>query len=92
MTTTPYEPVKHTPVSVLAVAQDARFRKLFALAGRACDELQAHDPEIADVLQDALLDVAPEYVPPMDDNDELRAEWAELVLRESSIRRAVSRG
>lgn len=62
-------------IPTLAMTLDPRLRRLFALAGKTLHEGDTIDT--GDALYDALLTLAPEYVPP--EEDEHQAEWERLV-------------
>lgn len=70
-------------IPTLAMANDPRLRRLFALVGRILDGAgmtTALSPRLEDELQDVMLALAPEYLPPDDTDDEhLREQWDDLV-------------
>lgn len=72
MSDTPITP----SISTLAMVQDPRLRRMFALVGLAIDGGIA-DLDVEDRLLTSMFDLAPEYAPPFE--DDLRAEWAGLV-------------
>lgn len=72
--------------SVFAMVRDPRLRRLFALVGRALAD-QDLNPDVEDAFYAAMLDLAPEYLPPdelgsPDDDTPLVDDWQRMIRRE----------
>lgn len=66
-------------IPTLAMTSDRRLRRLFALVGIALDE-RIRDPDLEDELNDVMLDIAPEFMPPdATDDVALYDEWAVFI-------------
>ncbi len=63
-------------ISTLAMVRDPRLRRLFATCGLALDS-ESLEPLHHDLMLEVLLDIAPEYVPP--DEQEHYEGWREII-------------
>lgn len=71
-------------IPTLAMAQDRRLRRLFALVGFALADGTLADPDLEDAIERILLDLAPEYLPPDDwaahpDDSDMARQWQGLI-------------
>lgn len=66
-------------IPTLQMAQEPRLRRLFAIIGDALLDETFWDSEVTDELTDVMLDIAPEFLPP--DDDDLMADWEAMIAR-----------
>lgn len=70
-------------ISVFEMTRDPRLRRLFALVGRTIADNELYE-DAEDDFYGALLDLAPEYLPPdelggPDDDSEVVDEWNRMI-------------